>query len=366
MAMKATIDCLNALALLLLMLLMWPTVLLAAEPKPQERDFILKDFHFQSGESLPEVRMHYLTFGEPRRDGQGIVRNAVLILHGTTGSSAQFLRPEFAGELYGAGQPFDVSRYYLIVPDNIGHGKSAKPSDGLRGRFPKYGYRDMVAAQHRLLTEGLDVNHLRLVIGTSMGGMHTWLWGQTHADFMDALMPLASLPVQISGRNRVWRRIVIDSIRTDPEWMGGNYQTQPRGLRTALAMSYLMSSNPLRRFTEAPILTAADEALDRYVEERSATADANDTLYAFEASRDYDPGPGLEKIKAPLLAINSADDLINPPELGILEREVKRVPRGRAIVLPLSDQTQGHGTHTSAALWKEYLVDLLDETNSSR
>jgi homoserine O-acetyltransferase/O-succinyltransferase len=366
MAMRPKIARLIAAVPMLLLLLTWSAALRAAAPKPQEGDFVLKDFHFQSGESLPEVRMHYLTFGEPRRDSQGIVRNAILILHGTTGSSAQFLRPEFAGELYEDGQPFDVSQYYLIIPDNIGHGKSAKPSDGLRGRFPRYGYRDMVAAQHRLLTEGLKVNHLRLVIGTSMGGMHTWLWGQTHPDFMDALMPLASLPAQISGRNRVWRRIVIDSIRTDPQWMRGNYQTQPRGLRTALAMSYLMSSNPLRRLAEAPTLTGADDALDRYIDERLATADANDMLYAFEASRDYDPGPGLAKIKAPLLAINSADDLINPPELGILEREVKRVPRARAIVLPLSDQTQGHGTHTCAALWKKHLVQLLEETNSAR
>jgi homoserine O-acetyltransferase len=349
-----------ALGLLWMML---PAMLLAAEyPAPQEGSFVLKDFRFRSGESLAEVRISYLTFGKPQRDEDGPVRNAVLILHGTTGSSAQFLRPEFAEELYGPGQPLDATRYYLIVPDNIGHGNSTKPSDGLRAAFPKYGYRDMVEAQHRLLTEGLGVNHLRLVIGTSMGGMHTWLWGQTYPEFMDALMPLGCLPTQISGRNRAWRRVIIDAIRTDPEWQGGEYRSQPRGLRTAMQMSFLMSSNPVRRYAEATTLAAADEALDKYVNERLAGADANDTLYAFEASHDYDPGPGLEKIVAPLVAINSADDLINPPELGILEREIKRVPRGRAIMIPLSDQTQGHGTHTCAAIWKDHLVELLQQS----
>jgi homoserine O-acetyltransferase len=341
---------------------MLPAMLLAARyPAPQEATFTLRDFRFRSGESL-EVRMHYLTLGNPERDSSGVVRNAVLILHGTTGSSAQFLRPEFAEELYGSGQPLDVSRYYVIIPDNIGHGKSTKPSDGLRARFPKYGYVDMVEAQHRLLTEGLGVNHLRLIIGTSMGGMQTWLWGEAHPDFMDALMPLGCLSTQISGRNRAWRRVVIDAIRNDPEWEGGNYRSQPRGLRTALQLSYLMSSNSQRRLKEAPTLPAADQALDRYVAEKLADTDANDMLYAFEASRDYDPGPNLEKIVAPLLAINSADDLINPPELGILEREIKRVPRGRAVVIPLSKHTQGHGSHTIAALWKAHLIELLEQS----
>ncbi|HEX2476137.1 MAG TPA: alpha/beta fold hydrolase [Lacipirellulaceae bacterium] len=350
-----------------LALLMLPSRLLAAEyPAPREDNVVLRNFEFASGQSLPEVRMHYLTLGQPQRDEQGVVRNAILILHGTTGSSAQFLRPEFADELFGPGQPLDATRYYLILPDNIGHGESTKPSDGLRGRFPRYGCRDMVAAQHRLLTEGLGVNHLRLVMGTSMGGMHAWLWGQTYPNFMDALMPMACVPAQISGRNRVWRRIVIDTIRTDPEWNNGDYMAQPRGLRTALQMMYLMSSNPVRRLAESPTLTAADEALDRYTEERLAAADANDMLYAFEASHDYDPAPGLEKIRAPLLAINSADDLINPPELGILEREIVRVKGGRAIVLPLSDQTQGHGTHSVAAVWKQYLSDFLERTDPSR
>jgi homoserine O-acetyltransferase len=220
----------------------------------------------------------------------------------------------------------------------------------------------MIKAQHRLLTDGLQVNHLRLVIGTSMGGMHTWLWGEMYPDFMDALMPLASLPTQISGRNRVWRRVIIDAIRTDPEWQEGNYQSQPRGMRLALEMSYFMANNPVQRFKDAPTLAAADEALDRYVAERLTKADANDQLYAFEASHDYDPGPGLEKIKAPLLAINFADDLINPPELRLLEREIKRVKRGKAIVIPLSEETRGHGTHTLVPVWKKHLAKFLKQT----
>jgi homoserine O-acetyltransferase len=306
--------------------------------------------------------MHYRTLGQPARDQNGIVRNAVLILHGTTGTSTQFLRAEFAGELFGKGQLLDATRYFIVIPDNIGHGQSSKPSDGLRARFPKYGYRDMIAAQHQLLTDGLGVNHLRLVFGTSMGGMHTWLWGETYPDFMDALMPMASLPTQISGRNRVWRRVIIDAIRTDPEWYEGNYQTQPRGMRLALEMSWLMGNNPVQRLKEAPTLAESDQVLERYLADRLPKVDANDYLYAFEASHDYDPGPGLEKIRAPLLAINFADDLINPPELGVLEREIKRVKRGKAVLIPLSDQTRGHGTHTLAAVWKQHLEKLLKQT----
>lgn len=331
-------------------------------PAPVEADYVVRDFRFRSGESLPELRMHYCTFGSPRRDEKGVVRNAILVLHGTTGSSGQFLRAEFAGELFGKGQLLDTTRYFVVIPDNIGHGKSSKPSDSLRAKFPRYGYLDMIEAQHRLLTEGLGVNHLRLIIGTSMGGMHTWLWGELHPDFMDALMPLASLPTQISGRNRVWRRVIIDAIRTDPEWQNGDYQSQPRGLRIALEMSYFMGSNPTLRWREAPTLEQADAALDRYVSDRLPNLNANDYLYAFEASRDYDPWPGLEKIKAPLLAINFADDLINPPELGILEREIKCVLRGRAVVIPHSQNTRGHGTHTLAAVWKKHLATLLKKS----
>jgi len=336
--------------------------LAAAYPAPTEGDYTIRDFKFASGETLPELRLHYRTLGKPEKDAQGKTTNAVLIMHGTTGSGAQFIRPEFAGELFGKDQPLDATKFFIVLPDAIGHGKSSKPSDGMRGKFPRYGYLDMVEAQYRLLTEGLGVDHARLVMGTSMGGMHTWLWGEMHPDFMDALMPLASLPTQISGRNRAWRRLVIDAIRNDPAWEGGEYKTQPPSLRTAAEMLWFMSSNPVLRQKDAPNLGKTDEVLDKFVEQILKTDDANDVLYALEASHDYDPGPNLEKIQTPLLAINFADDLINPPELGILEREIKRVPHGRALVIPLSDKTRGHGSHTVAPLWKDQLVDLLKET----
>src|SRR6266542_1692784 len=338
-------------------------VFAADYPTPTEGDFTIRNFKFTSGETLPELRLHYRTLGKPEKDAQGKTTNAVLIMHGTTGSGAQFVerrpflptdlpRPEFADELFAKGQPLDATKFFVILPDGIGHGKSSKPSDGLHAKFPRYGYLDMIEADYRVLTEGLGVNHARLVMGTSMGGMHTWLWGELHPDFMDALMPLASLPTQISGRNRAWRRTVIDAIRNDRAWSGGEYPAgagQPPSLRTAAEMLWFMSSNPVLRQKEAPTLAKTD-----------------DVLYAVEASHDYDPGPNLEKIRAPLLAINSADDLINPPELGILEDEIKRVPHGRAIVIPMSDKTRGHGSHTIAALWKDELVKLLQETERSQ
>jgi homoserine O-acetyltransferase len=336
-------------------------------PTPVEGDYTIRDFKFQSRETLPELRLHYRTIGKPQKDAQGKTTNAILIMHGTTGSGAQFVpRPEFADELFAKGQPLDATKFFIILPDGIGHGKSSKPSDGLHAKFPHYGYLDMMEAQYRLLTEGLGVNHARLVMGTSMGGMHTWLWGELHPDFMDALMPLASLPTQISGRNRAWRRVIIDAIRNDPAWNGGEYKTQPPSLRTAAEMLWFMSSNPVLRQKEAPTLAKTDEVLDKFVGQIVKADDANDVLYALEASHDYDPGPNLEKIRAPLLAINSADDLINPPELGILEREIKRVPHGRAIVIPLSDKTRGHGSHSVAALWKDELMQLLKETEESQ
>jgi homoserine O-acetyltransferase len=337
-------------------------------PPPTEGDFTIRDFKFQSGETLPELRIHYRTLGKPEKDAQGKTTNAVLIMHGTTGSGAQFIRSEFAGELFGKDQPLDAIKFFIVLPDGIGHGKSSKPSDGMHAKFPRYGYLDMIEADHRLLTEGLGVNHARLVMGTSMGGMHTWLWGELHPDFMDALMPLASLPTQISGRNRAWRRVVIDAIRNDPSWDGGEYPAaagQPPSLRTAAEMLWFMSSNPVLRQKDAPSLAKTDEVLDKFVEQIVKTDDANDVLYALEASHDYDPGPNLEKISAPLLAINSADDLINPPELTILEREIKRVPKGRAILIPTTDKTRGHGSHTIASLWKDQLMELLKETEPS-
>jgi homoserine O-acetyltransferase len=356
-------------------LLMWavatPSLLVsiaysADYPGPSEGDYTIANFKFRSGETLPELKIHYRTLGTVVKDRQGQTTNAVLIMHGTTGSGAQFIRPEFAGELFGKDQPLDATKFFIVLPDGIGHGKSSKPSDGLHAKFPHYGYNDMVDAQFRLLTEGLGVNHGRLVMGTSMGGMHTWLWGEAHPEFMDALMPLASLPTQISGRNRAWRRIVIDAIRNDPAWNGGEYRSQPASLRTAAEMLWFMSSNPILRQKDAPTLARTDQALDQFVGQIVKTDDANDVLYALEASHDYDPGPNLEKIRAPLLAINSADDLINPPELGILEREIKRVPRGRARVIPFSDRTRGHGSHTIAALWKNDLIELLHQTSGAK
>ena len=335
-------------------------------PALTEGDFVLRDFRFVSGEVLPELRLHYRTLGKPQKDASGRVRNAVLIMHGTGGTGAQFMGANFAGELFGHGQPLDAGQFYLILPDDIGHGGSSKPSDGLRARFPRYVYADMVEAEYRLLTEGLGINHLRLVMGTSMGGMHTWMWASRYPDFADAWMPLASVPGPMSGRNRVWRRVVIDAIRQDPEWRGGNYVTQPPSLRTAAEMLWLVGSNPIRRHREAPTRADADRVIDAYVANYVKANDANNILYALESSADYDPSPGLERITAPLLAINSADDIVNPPELQILEREIKRVPKGRAIMIPLSDKTAGHGTHTLAAVWKQYLVELLRETETVR
>jgi homoserine O-acetyltransferase len=328
-------------------------------PAATEADYVIRDFRFASGETLPALRIHYRVLGRLERSPGGTARNAVLILHGTGGSGANFMNDVFAGELFGPGQPLDAATHFIVIPDGIGHGGSSKPSDGLHARFPAYCYADMVEAQRRLLAEGLGVDHLRLLLGTSMGGMHTWIWGERYPAYMDALMPLASVPTQISGRNRVWRRMVIDSIRNDPLWKGGDYAAQPPALRTAEEILFFMGSNPVRRQAEMPTLADADRVLDRYVDQQVKTGDANDLLYAVSASRDYDPGPGLGRIRAPLVAVNSADDLINPPELGILEREIARVPRGRSVVIPAGDSTYGHGTHTHAAAWKAYLVELL-------
>lgn len=348
----------------LFILLLATTARAADYPPPVEGDYVIRDFAFADGEVLPELRIHYRTLGTLKRDARGRASNAVLILHGTGGEGGNFLRQRnggdvFGGEMFGPGQPLDASRFFIILPDGIGHGRSSKPSDGLAGRFPKYGYRDMVEAQYRLVTGAFGVDHLRLVIGTSMGGMHTWLWGEMHPDFMDGLVPLASLPTQISGRNRMWRRIVIDSIRGDPAWQGGAYKTQPPGLRPAAEMLVFMGGNPPMVQQAAPTLAAADQYLDRATDGMLRGLDANDLLYAVEASRDYDPGPALGSIRAPLLAINFGDDLINPPELGILEREIARVPKGRAVLIPAGPDTVGHGTHTRAAVWKPWFVEFV-------
>src|SRR5712671_2633231 len=295
-------------------------------PATTEGDYVAKNFKFRSGETLPELRLHYTTLGKPERDAQGRVTNAVLILHGTGGSGSQFLQAIFAGELFGPGQLLDASRYFIILPDGVGHGKSSKPSDGLHAHFPQYDYDDMVLAQHELLTRGLAVNHLRLILGTSMGCMHSWVWGETYPDFMDALMPLACLPTQIAGRNRMWRKMVIDAIRNDPEWKGGEYSAEPQqALGTVLDFLLIAGSAPLYMQKTLPTRDAADKYLDDYFKTRMAGLDANDLLYQVNASRNYDPSPQLEKITAHVMYINSADDFINPPALGIADLEMKRV-----------------------------------------
>lgn len=328
-------------------------------PPPSPGDHIIKDFKFASGESLPELRIHYRTLGEPKKDMEGRVTNAVLVLHGTTGSGENFLSANFAGFLFVPGGLLDARHYYIVIPDGIGHGKSSKPSDGLRAKFPRYGYNDMVTAQYRLLTEGLSVNRLRLIIGTSMGGMHSWIWGQKYPNFMDGLVPLASLPVQIAGRNRAWRKMAIDAIRTDMHFEDGNYTTPLQGMTTAADMLFLMSSSAVQRQKDAPTRQQADQLVDDYRARWLKTADPNDVAYAIDASWDYNPQPGLPRIHAHLLAINFADDLINPPELGILEREIKRVPKGKAITMPASADTRGHGTHSLPRVYQRYLADFL-------
>lgn len=335
-------------------------------PAPTEGSFEIKDFHFSSGASISSLRIHYRTLGTLRKGPDGRACNAVLIKHGTGGSGANFLNDHFAGELFHPGGLLDTARYFIILPDGIGHGQSSKPSDGLRARFPRYGYGDMVRAEHALLTAALHVDHLRLVLGTSMGGMQTWLWGETYPAFVDALMPLASLPVQIAGRNRMFRKMIVDAIRRDPEWRGGEYVAQPRqGLTAALYVLTVMSSVPLLWQKEAPDRKSADAFLDRRIEAGLRDTDANDLLYNVDASYDYDPRSKLGLIKAPLLAVNSADDQINPPELGILEEEIKNVTKGRAVVLPITDSTRGHGSHTWAVLWKDLLKELLIGTEPS-
>ena len=285
----------------------------------------------------------------------------MLVLHGTGGTGAQFLTENFAGVLFGPGQLLDGARWYIVLPDGIGHGGSSKPSDGRRAKFPRYTFDDMVAAQRRLLVEGLKIDHLRLVIGTSMGGMHAWVWGEKFPDFMDGLVPLASVPTRIAGRNRILRKMIIDDIRGDPEWRNGDYVSQPRGLKSAVQVLLFMVSSPYQWYKTAPSSEAADKFLEEQMRTRLATADANDMLYAFEASRNYDPSPNLEKIRAPVLAINSADDEVNPPELGLMEKLISRVPRGRYVLIPTGPETRGHGTHSWPAVWQKHLKKFLDE-----
>ena len=329
----------------------------------QEGDYVAKNFVFESGETLTDLRLHYTTLGKPERNAEGKVTNAVLILHGTGGTGHQFLLPIYAGELFGPGQLLDASKFFIILPDGIGHGKSSKPSDGLHAHFPHYDYDDMVRAQHSLVTEGLHVNHLRLVTGTSMGCMHSFVWGETYPEFMDALMPLACLPVQIAGRNRLWRKMAMEAITSDPQWKGGEYSTEPvQALRMWVNMLLIAGSAPLQMQKTLPTRDAADAFLDEQYAKRIPTLDANDILYQVAASRNYDPSGKLGEIKAPVMWINSADDFINPPELGIAQEEVKKIPHGKFVLLPVSENTYGHGTHTHAAVWKQYLAELLEES----
>jgi homoserine O-acetyltransferase/O-succinyltransferase len=344
----------------------WNSAALAApEARNADGEYVIHNFHFASGETLPELRIHYTVFGKPRRDAQGHVLNAVLALHGTGGSGHSLVNERFSGTLFQQGQLLDAQKYFIILPDGIGHGKSSKPSDGLHAHFPKYGYQDMVAAQYLLLTKGLEVDHLRLIIGTSMGCMHSFMWGEAYPDFMDALMPLACLPVQLAGRNRLWRDILMDAIRSDPQWMSGDYTTEPASaMRTAAGLLLIAGSAPIQMQKTLPTRDAADEFEKKAMERQMGDLDANDLLYQVDASSDYDPSKDLEKIKAPLLQINSGDDFINPPELGIAEREIKRIPKGRFILLPASEQTHGHGTHTWAAVWQQYLAQLLESSKT--
>jgi homoserine O-acetyltransferase len=334
----------------------------SAAPAPQEGDYLVKNFHFKDGSSLPELRLHYRTLGKPHRSGNGHVDNAVLILHGTGGAGTQFLGPQFAGVLFKPGGLLDAEKYYIILPDDIGHGKSSKPSDGMHASFPQYDYDDMVLGENLLITKGLGVDHLRLIMGTSMGCMHTWIWGETHPGSADALMPLACMPIQIAGRNRMTRKMAMDAITSDPGWMHGEYKEQPAGLKTAIDMLLIMGSSPLQMQKLYPTRDAADAYLEKSAERYLFSLDANDLLYQFNSSRNYDPSSGLEKITVPVMAINSADDFINPPELNIMPKMIKRLPKGKFVLLPITDETRGHGTHTLPAIWSQYLAELLQES----
>ena len=342
----------NAAALLAFTLACSITGWAADYPKPVEGDYTIRDFQFHDGEKLAELKLHYYAIGKPS------ATQAVLIMHGTGGTGHSFDSQGFGGELFGEGQPLDASKYFIIMPDGIGHGGSSKPSDGMRAHFPKYCYHDMVAADYRLLTEHLGVKHLRLVMGTSMGAMHSWVWGEMYPDFMDGLMPLASAPVEIAGRNRLLRDMIMDAITSDPEYKNGDYDHPIHGLRGAQYGLTMMTSSPLQMQKQNPTREKADEAFARLME-TAMRKDANDTLYQFASSSDYNPEPELGRITARLIAVNSADDEVNPPELGILERSIKRVKNGRYVLIPTSDETRGHGTHSVAKLWKQYVVELV-------
>jgi homoserine O-acetyltransferase len=336
-------------------------------PEPTERDITLRNFRFGTGETLPTLRMHVSTLGTPHRNAAGQIDNAVMVLHGTGGTGKQFLQPQFAAELYGTGQPLDLSRYYVILPDNIGHGGSSKPSDGLRMKFPKYDYDDMVAAQRRMLVEGLGITHLRLIMGTSMGCMHSFVWAETYPNFASALMPMACEPIEIAGLNRMWRQLAINGIEADPSWQGGNYSTQPMmGLRAAQNLLFVAGAAPLLYQQQYPTRIAAGAFAEERVSAALKALDANDLIYALDSSRNYNPWPRLEQIKVPMTWINSADDFINPRNFTYPQQALKRMPTVRFRLIPESAQTHGHGTHTWAKFWKADLVALLARSEPKR
>jgi homoserine O-acetyltransferase len=328
-------------------------------PNQKQGDFTVADFVLGDGEHLANARFHYIALGTPKRDAGGHITNGVLMLHGTTGAGKNFLAPSLAGELFGPGQPLDAAKYFIILPDTLGHGGSSKPSDGLKGKFPHYGYLDQVEGEYRLVTEGLGIRHLKLVLGTSMGGMQTWLWGERHPGMMDALMPIASQPVPLAGRNMMWRQLVIEAIRNDPDWQGGNYTTEPTLFLHALPIFQIMTNNARFLQQSAPNRAAAVSFYDQAVASYAKTVDADDYLYWFESSYDYDPSPDLEKITAQLVAVNFGDDLLNPAELGSMEAAMKRLKHGRYILIPASDKTRGHQTLTLAKVWKPALAEVL-------
>ena len=326
----------------------------------------IHNFRFGTGEVLPDVHLHYLTLGTLHRDTEGHADNAVLLLHGTGGSAHSLLNTVFSDVLFGPGQPLDITKYFIILPDDIGHGESSKPSDGLRMKFPRYTYDDMVRSQHEMLVDDLHVDHLRLILGTSMGCMQSFVWGETFPQFSDALAPFACLPVELAGRNRMWRYMAMESIKHDPAWNNGEYTTEPaEGLRGASDLIVIAGGAPLQLQKNFPTRTQAEAFIDRVIAADIARTDANNFLYYVNASRNYNPAPKLATITAPVLWINSADDFINPPELGIAEKMVTRMPNAKFILIPISDATRGHGTHTQAIVWKQYLIDFLAQTEKT-
>jgi homoserine O-acetyltransferase/O-succinyltransferase len=351
----------------LVLILLIATVLAKAQTHTQwpaqDGNYVIPNYHFGSGESIAELKLHYLTLGQPHRDAAGHTDNAVLLLHGTGGNAHSLLNPVFSDVLFGSGQPLDITKYFIILPDDIGHGESSKPSDGLHMRFPHYDYDDMVASQHAMLVDGLHVDHLRLILGTSMGCMHSFVWAETFPNYMDGLFPLACNTISIAGRNRLWRDMVMEAIRTDPDWKNGEYTAQPRtAVEVAADVQLIAGSAPIQMQKSFPTRDQADKYLADYQKRYAQTFDANDFLYALGASRNYDPSSRLGEVTVPVIWINSGDDFINPPELGIAEQQVKSLKNGKFVLIPASEQTHGHGTHTYAAVWQQYLKQLLDES----